>query len=149
MSHLACGPDEIYACIQKVTYMIAGATWSPAYDIRVDIQTDIISCTYFGRVEQKTTEDWEGAAFPMVVLHKEVVRAWMARDEAHDEGQKWWLRLKPKLPLAREIDVAIRQIRVQVSRCTVMLIGCVSSCRQAKPKRLDRGSYHPDMPISQ
>ena len=40
--------------------MIRGATWSPAYDLRVDTETDSISCTYFGRVTQSTTEDWEG-----------------------------------------------------------------------------------------
>lgn len=44
----------------QVTYMSRGATWSPAYDLRVDTETDSISCTYFGRVTQSTTEDWKG-----------------------------------------------------------------------------------------
>ncbi|CAM9996220.1 unnamed protein product [Ascophyllum nodosum] len=46
----------------EVKYMIYGATWSPEYDLRVDTLTDSISCTYFGRVTQTTTEDWEGVA---------------------------------------------------------------------------------------
>lgn len=41
--------------------MISGATWTPAYDLRLDTQTDSMSCTYYGRVSQSTTEDWEGA----------------------------------------------------------------------------------------
>lgn len=40
--------------------MIRGATWTPAYDLRLDTQTDSMSCTYYGRVAQSTTEDWEG-----------------------------------------------------------------------------------------
>ncbi|CAM9179056.1 unnamed protein product, partial [Sphacelaria rigidula] len=49
------GPIEL-----EVKYMIRGASWSPAYDLRVDTQTDSMSCTYYGTVSQKTTEDWEG-----------------------------------------------------------------------------------------
>lgn len=40
--------------------MTRGATWSPAYDLRVDTQTDSMSCTYYGIVSQRTSEDWEG-----------------------------------------------------------------------------------------
>jgi len=40
--------------------MTRGATWSPSYDLRVDTQTDSISCTYYGMVTQTTTEDWKG-----------------------------------------------------------------------------------------
>ena len=40
--------------------MVRGAKWLPAYDIRVDAETDSISCTNFGRVAQRTAEDWEG-----------------------------------------------------------------------------------------
>ncbi|CAM9101868.1 unnamed protein product, partial [Laminaria digitata] len=54
------GPIEL-----EVTYMIRGATWSPSYDLRVDTETDSISCTYFGRVTQNTTEDWEGVALKL------------------------------------------------------------------------------------
>eukprot|EP00904_Undaria_pinnatifida_P004389 jgi/Undpi1/13951/HiC_scaffold_9.g03602.m1 len=49
------GPIEL-----EVRYMTRGATWSPAYDLRVDTETDSLSCTYFGRVTQSTTEDWKG-----------------------------------------------------------------------------------------
>ncbi|CAM9996289.1 unnamed protein product [Ascophyllum nodosum] len=51
------GPIEM-----EVKYMVYGATWSPEYDLRVDTLTDSVSCTYFGRVTQTTTEDWEGVA---------------------------------------------------------------------------------------
>ncbi|CAM9179283.1 unnamed protein product [Hapterophycus canaliculatus] len=46
----------------EVKYMTRGATWSPSYDIRVDTQTDSVSCTYYGMVSQNTTEDWKGVA---------------------------------------------------------------------------------------
>lgn len=40
--------------------MTSGASWSPSYDLRVDTQTDSVSCTYFGMVTQSTSEDWRG-----------------------------------------------------------------------------------------
>ncbi|CAN0571326.1 unnamed protein product, partial [Ectocarpus sp. 12 AP-2014] len=40
--------------------MTRGASWSPSYDLRVDTQTDSVSCTYYGMVTQNTTEDWQG-----------------------------------------------------------------------------------------
>ncbi|CAM9545236.1 unnamed protein product, partial [Hapterophycus canaliculatus] len=46
----------------QVKYMTKGATWSPSYDLRVDTQTDSVSCTYYGMVTQYTTEDWNGIA---------------------------------------------------------------------------------------
>ncbi|CAN0120550.1 unnamed protein product [Scytosiphon promiscuus] len=46
----------------QVKYMTKGATWSPSYDLRVDTQTDSVSCTYYGMVSQNTTEDWNGVA---------------------------------------------------------------------------------------
>lgn len=44
----------------QVRYMIRRAGWSPAYDLRVDTQTDTISCTYYANVTQSTGEDWDG-----------------------------------------------------------------------------------------
>ncbi|CAM9353479.1 unnamed protein product [Ectocarpus fasciculatus] len=46
----------------EVKYMTRGATWSPSYDLRVDTQTDSVSCTYYGMVTQSTTEDWQGVS---------------------------------------------------------------------------------------
>eukprot|EP00903_Cladosiphon_okamuranus_P007601 g7372.t1 len=55
--------EELKSPIElEVSYMTRGATWSPAYDLRVDTQTDSMSCTYYGRVLQNTSEDWEGVA---------------------------------------------------------------------------------------
>eukprot|EP00752_Nemacystus_decipiens_P003003 g2786.t1 len=49
----------------EVSYMTGGATWSPAYDLRVDTQTDSMSCIYYGIVSQRTSEDWEGVALKL------------------------------------------------------------------------------------
>ncbi|CAM9377083.1 unnamed protein product [Ectocarpus sp. 6 AP-2014] len=46
----------------EVKYMTRGASWSPSYDLRVDTQTDSVSCTYYGIVIQSTTEDWQGVS---------------------------------------------------------------------------------------
>ncbi|CBN77799.1 conserved unknown protein [Ectocarpus siliculosus] len=46
----------------EVKYMTRGASWSPSYDLRVDTQTDSVSCTYYGIVTQSTTEDWQGVS---------------------------------------------------------------------------------------
>ncbi|CAN0144949.1 unnamed protein product, partial [Ectocarpus sp. 4 AP-2014] len=46
----------------EVKYMTRGASWSPSYDLRVDTQTDSVSCTYYGMVTQNTTEDWQGVS---------------------------------------------------------------------------------------
>ncbi|CAM9390615.1 unnamed protein product [Ectocarpus sp. 8 AP-2014] len=46
----------------EVKYMTRGAKWSPSYDLRVDTQTDSVSCTYYGMVTQSTTEDWQGVS---------------------------------------------------------------------------------------
>ncbi|CAM9643751.1 unnamed protein product [Ectocarpus fasciculatus] len=46
----------------EVKYMTHGAKWSPSYDLRVDTQTDSVSCTYYGMVTQSTTEDWQGVS---------------------------------------------------------------------------------------
>ncbi|CAM9101707.1 unnamed protein product [Laminaria digitata] len=54
--------EELRPIELEVSYLIMGAKWSPAYDLRVDTQTNSMSCTYYGRVCQTTTEDWEGVA---------------------------------------------------------------------------------------
>ncbi|CAM9377234.1 unnamed protein product [Ectocarpus sp. 6 AP-2014] len=46
----------------QVKYMTSGASWSPSYDLRVDTQTDSVSCTYYGMVIQNTSEDWQGVS---------------------------------------------------------------------------------------
>ncbi|CBN77797.1 conserved unknown protein [Ectocarpus siliculosus] len=46
----------------QVKYMTSGASWSPSYDLRVDTQTDSVSCTYYGMVTQSTSEDWQGVS---------------------------------------------------------------------------------------
>ncbi|CAM9465106.1 unnamed protein product [Scytosiphon promiscuus] len=53
--------QEIGGIELEVKYMTKGATWSPSYDLRVDTQTDSVSCTYYGMVSQSTNEDWKGA----------------------------------------------------------------------------------------
>ena len=45
-----------------LVYMVHGASWSPSYDIRVANDSDGLSLTYFGRIQQSTGEDWDECA---------------------------------------------------------------------------------------
>ncbi|CAM9464964.1 unnamed protein product [Scytosiphon promiscuus] len=56
----------------EVSYMTPGATWSPSYDLKVDTETDSVTCTYYGRVSQNTTEDWKGVALKLSTVEPSV-----------------------------------------------------------------------------
>lgn len=56
--------------LYQVKYMIHGASWLPAYDVRADTLTNSMSCTYYGSVSQWTPEDWEGARFSYTLFRQ-------------------------------------------------------------------------------
>ena len=46
----------------KVTYLVDGAWWGPAYDVRVAPDLTGVSVGLVGQVSQRTSEDWTGVA---------------------------------------------------------------------------------------
>ncbi len=48
-------PDEVEVELE-VSYLVAGATWTPRYDAR--LVDDTLTVTWFGMVSQRTGEDW-------------------------------------------------------------------------------------------
>ena len=42
----------------KIFYLVANASWSPKYDIRVDGKDKSMLISYFGQIKQKTGENW-------------------------------------------------------------------------------------------
>lgn len=42
----------------NLSYMVYGATWKPAYDVRVDSDADTIRMMMFAEITQNTGEDW-------------------------------------------------------------------------------------------
>ena len=43
----------------EINYLIPGARWIPAYDVRVDSESSAICLNYYGIITQKTGEDWK------------------------------------------------------------------------------------------
>lgn len=54
--------DDDTSPVVLLVYMVHGASWSPSYDIRVAEESDFLSLTYFGRIQQHTGEDWDQCA---------------------------------------------------------------------------------------
>ncbi len=69
----------------ELRYVVYGAGWSPAYDLRVDSEGEAIELTYFGEVRQSTGEDWQGVelrlstAKPMIGGRPPELRPWFLR----------------------------------------------------------------------
>ncbi len=52
----AKGEEEVTL---KLSYIVYGAAWYPAYDVRVDSNSNEVSLAYKAMVSQRTGEDWE------------------------------------------------------------------------------------------
>ncbi|HBP30585.1 MAG: mucoidy inhibitor MuiA family protein [Advenella sp.] len=48
-----------------LSYVVAGAAWSPVYDARYDSNTGKLSLNYFGQISQNTSEDWSNVAITL------------------------------------------------------------------------------------
>lgn len=46
----------------RLTYVVHGPSWSPAYDIRASVSEKTLDVAYFANVRQATGEDWKGVA---------------------------------------------------------------------------------------
>ena len=44
----------------KISYQIFGASWTPLYDARLDVESEKVTVTQLAQVRQKTGEDWSG-----------------------------------------------------------------------------------------
>lgn len=58
----AAGPAIIDSAL---SYVVAGAAWSPVYDARYDSTTGKLSLNYFGQISQDTSEDWSNVAITL------------------------------------------------------------------------------------
>ncbi len=45
----------------ELRYLVMGATWSPYYEARADVDSGAIELDYMGQVSQRTSEDWKDA----------------------------------------------------------------------------------------
>ncbi|AHG64452.1 mucoidy inhibitor MuiA family protein [Advenella mimigardefordensis] len=48
-----------------LSYVVAGAAWSPVYDARYDSNSGKLSLNYFGQISQNTAEDWTNVAITL------------------------------------------------------------------------------------
>jgi uncharacterized protein (TIGR02231 family) len=69
-----------------LTYTVAGASWRPSYDIRVDSAKKRVKISYNASIAQNTGEDWDG-----VRLSLSTARAEIGGDQP--ELEAWYLRL--------------------------------------------------------
>ena len=46
----------------RLTYVVHGPSWSPAYDIRASVSEKTLDVAYFANVRQDTGEDWKGVS---------------------------------------------------------------------------------------
>lgn len=44
----------------ELSYVVSGASWQPAYDMRLDCAEQTMALVYYGLVTQSTGEDWNG-----------------------------------------------------------------------------------------
>lgn len=51
------GPQEF-----ELTYVVAGPSWSPHYDVRADTVAKKLTVAYQAQVRQRTGEDWQGVS---------------------------------------------------------------------------------------
>jgi hypothetical protein len=49
----------------ELSYVLAGAWWTPQYDVRVDTEKREVELTYQGLVTQRTGEDWQAVALSL------------------------------------------------------------------------------------
>lgn len=49
----------------SLSYQIFSATWHPHYEARVDMETKNVKLGYYGMVEQRTGENWEGVSLEL------------------------------------------------------------------------------------
>lgn len=48
-----------------LTYVTSGARWYPAYELRLEPESNRVQVAFFGRVSQESGEDWEDAALSL------------------------------------------------------------------------------------
>jgi uncharacterized protein (TIGR02231 family) len=74
----------------EVTYLVPGASWSAAYDARVE--QDRLSLTCFGLVTQTTGEDWPACEVTLSSTRPAVAGA-------VPELDPWWVDVRPPMPV--------------------------------------------------
>ncbi len=78
----------------QLTYLVNGAGWTPAYDLRVAELTEPVNLTYGARIAQSTGEDWENVQLtlstgnPRQQQNAPVVRTWWLSPGARIAGAR-------------------------------------------------------------
>lgn len=75
----------------EVVYVADGASWSSAYDARLD-ETGTLTLTWYGVVEQQTGEDWPACELALSTARPAV-------DAVLPELRPWWIDIARPVPL--------------------------------------------------
>ncbi|MDF7798231.1 mucoidy inhibitor MuiA family protein [Pontiellaceae bacterium B1224] len=70
----------------KLSYLVRGPGWTPAYDVRVDTEQRRMGLTYYAMVRQNTGEDWSDVAVKLSTANP-------GQGGQHPELQPW--RIQP------------------------------------------------------
>ena len=68
-----------------LSYVVAGPSWQPAYDIRADVKAKTLEVAYHATVRQSTGEDWKGVALRLSTAQPSV-------NGREPELDPWFLR---------------------------------------------------------
>ena len=64
--------SEICECGVEVSYLIKGASWVPAYDLRLDTSSEKVNLSYLAQVKQNTGEDWQEVMLTLATAQPEI-----------------------------------------------------------------------------
>jgi uncharacterized protein (TIGR02231 family) len=70
----------------ELRYLVMGATWSPYYEARADVDSGVIELDYMGQVSQRSSEDWKDAELALSTARP-------AAGAAPPELMPWYVRI--------------------------------------------------------
>ncbi len=90
-------------------YNMAGASWQPLYDARVNTQTGAIELAYYGNVRQQTGENWDGVKLSLSTARPSV-------GARMPELEPWWLNFIQPMPMAAAAPRAMTYARNELAK---------------------------------
>ena len=92
----------------ELSYVLAGAWWTPQYDVRVDTEQRQVELTYQGMVTQNTGEDWKQVGLSLSTARPSSVTRVPDLDP-------WYLTVPIAMPVAapKSRSVALRRVMPQ------------------------------------
>lgn len=85
-----------------LSYQVAGATWHPLYDARLDTKSGGMDLVQYGEVQQNTGEDWSGVTLTLSTAQPE-------RGAGLPEMQPWWVNIFMPQPMPMAFGGAAMQ----------------------------------------